>query len=395
MRRRLPNSLLATFLILLVSARSFAALASPFDHQAYIWQRVWTDQLATTTQAMAADFSGYRVLIAEADVETLRAFSIHWAALAAARRPVTLVLRIPGAQPQFSVTALLAEIDTARKQAQAAGVDVRGVEIDHDCARSRLPAYAKQLRVLRSALPPDLALSITALPDWLRSDDLEAVLAAVDASVLQLHAVSAPAAGLFDPALALRWTRAYARRVPHPFRVALPAYSTRVSQDADGRIVAIESDAATMPVFDEDARELVADPRRVAVVLRRLRETRPASLSGVAWFRLPLASDRRAWSATTLQALMADTDVSLRVVAERVRIGQGANFDIVLRNRQRVDLLAPRTVNVPSDCRSGDGVAGYRFDAGQTRFDSDTPPLLKPGTSRTIGWVHCPGSDAP
>lgn len=395
MRQNSLTPLLVFLLSLLVGARSVAAVAPPIDHQAYIWQRVWTDELATATQAMAADFAGYRVLIAEAEDEAVHAFAVDWSALAAARRPVVLVLRIPGAQPAFSVPVLLAVINDARAQAQAAGVDVRGVEIDHDCARARLPAYAEQLRALRGALPRELALSITALPDWLHSDALIDVLTAVDSSVLQVHAVAKPGAGLFDAAQALRWTRAFARVTPTPFRVALPAYATRVTQDADGRILAIESDAATMPVFDEDARELVVDPRRVAVVLRRLREAPPASLAGIVWFRLPLASDRRAWSAATLRALVAATDVSLPVAAERVRIGDGANFDVVLRNRQRIDVLAPRTVSVPADCRSGDGVAGYRFDADQARFDTDAPPLLKPGTARTIGWVQCPGRTVP
>jgi hypothetical protein len=40
-------------------------------------------------------------------------------------------------------------------------------------------------------------------------------------------------------------------------------------------------------------------------------------------------------------------------------------------------------------------VAGYRFDAERQRFDSNAPPLLKPGASRTIGWIACQGSSPP
>ncbi len=270
-----------------------------------------------------------------------------------------------------------------------------GIEIDHDCARSRLPAYAALLRDLRGRVDAPLSWSITALPDWLHSAALVDVLAAVDASVLQVHAVAKPGDGLFDAAQALRWIRAYARVTPKPFRVALPAYATRVTQDDTGRITAIDSDAATMPVFDEAARELVVDPRRVAVVLRRLRETPPPRFDGIAWFRLPLASDRRAWSIDTLRAVVAAEDVNRPVRAERVRIDDGATFDVVLHNDQRIDALAPQAITAPDDCRDGEGVAGYRFDAAHARFDSNAPPLLKPGASRTIGWVQCQGNSAP
>ena len=60
-----------------------------------------------------------------------------------------------------------------------------------------------------------------------------------------------------------------------------------------------------------------------------------------------------------------------------------------------IDRLAPRTIRVPASCRDCEGVAGYRFDPARARFDSNAPPLLKPGTSRTIGWVHCPETPLP
>lgn len=213
--------------------------------------------------------------------------------------------------------------------------------------------------------------------------------------MLQVHAVAKPGDGLFDAAQALRWIRAYARVAPGPFRVALPAYATRVTQAADGRILAIESEAATLPTFDERGRELVVDPRRVGVVLQRLHAAPPPRFDGVVWFRLPLASDRRAWSIATVRALAAGEDVNRPLRVERVRIGAGPNVDVVLRNDQRIDLRAPAVVAVPDQCRVGEAVAGYRFDGAGRRLESDAPPLLKPGASRTIAWIQCQGSETP
>ena len=371
-----------------------AAPSSAFDHEAYVWQRHWTPELAAATASASDLFSAYRVLVGEVDARGVQGVAVDWSALGAARRPVTLVLRIPGAAPDVDPAAATRLLINARAAAVAARVTVAGIEIDHDCARARLPAYARLLRELRGRVDAP-TWSITALPDWLHSDVLSDVLAEVDASVLQVHAVMKPGAGLFDAAQALRWIRAYARATSKPFRVALPAYATRVTQAPDGRIRAIESDAATMPVFDEAARELAVDPRRVAVVLRRLHEATPPRFDGIVWFRLPLVSDRRAWSIATVRALAAGEDVDRPLRVERVRVGAGPNVDVVLRNDQSIDVRAPANLALPAYCRAGEGVAGYRFDAERRRLDSSAPPLLKPGASRTIAWLHCQGSETP
>lgn len=384
------------FLLILMLAAGLVRAAPPSasNHEAYVWQRRWTPELAQAVADAADVFAAYRVLVGEIDARGAVAVAVDWPALATAKRPVVLVLRLPGTSPRVDPDAVAMVLRAAQAAARSAHVGVAGIEIDHDCARSQLPAYATLLRTLRArvAVPK---WSITALPDWLQSTALTDVLAEVDASVLQVHAVAKPGNGLFDAAQALRWMRAYAEVTPKPFRVALPAYATRVTQATDGRILAIESDAATMPIFDEAARELVVDPRRVAVVLRRLRESPPPRFDGIVWFRLPLVSDRRAWSIDTLRAVIAGEAMHRPLRAERVRIGTGPNVDVVLRNDQRVDVLAPPAVTVPRGCHDGEGVAGYRFDSARARFDSSAPPLLKPGASRTIGWVHCQGSTAP
>jgi hypothetical protein len=381
-------------ILLLAAGLIRSAPSAAFDHEGYVWQRRWTPELAQALADAVDVFAGFRVLVGEVDVRGMRRIAVDWPALASAARPVTLVLRIPGAAPRIDALVAAARLREALAAAAAAGVKVAGIEIDHDCARSQLAAYATLLRELRASVEAP-AWSITALPDWLRDPALGELLAEVDTSVLQVHAVAKPGDGLFDVAQALRWVRAYARVAPRPFRVALPAYATRVTQDRDGRILAIDSDAATSPVFDERARELVVDPRRVDVVLKRLRDAPPPRFDGIVWFRLPLASDRRAWSMATVRAVVAGTALDRPLRVERARIGDGPNVDIVMRNELSIDRLAPRTIAVPAHCRDGEGVAGYRFDAERQRFDSNAPPLLKPGASRTIGWIACQGSSPP
>ena len=117
----------------------------------------------------------------------------------------------------------------------AATPALAGLEIDYDCPTSKLAGYARFLAALRQRLAPDLALSITALPTWMSSSALERVAAEVSEIVLQVHAVDDPRHGLFDPAQAERWVRAFGRRTAQPFRVALPAYDVRVTWRTDSR----------------------------------------------------------------------------------------------------------------------------------------------------------------
>ena len=60
---------------------------------------------------------------------------------------------------------------------RAAGVDVVGLEIDHDCATAVLADYARWLAANRPPAP--LAWSITALPTWAGAPALPAVAAAL------------------------------------------------------------------------------------------------------------------------------------------------------------------------------------------------------------------------
>ena len=69
---------------------------------------------------------------------------------------------------------------------QAQGLTLAGLEIDHDAGVARLPGYQAFLAQLRNRLPSTLALSITALPSWLGSRELPALLATVDSSQLQV-----------------------------------------------------------------------------------------------------------------------------------------------------------------------------------------------------------------
>jgi len=355
-----------------------------------VWQRGWTPSVIQALLAARDVFSGYRVLALHSDrAGHLIPIDVDMAALATAARPVTAVVRLDGFDPNVDAGLLTLSLRELMQRWRAAGIALVGVEIDHDCAVSRLADYAGRLHILRSGLPHDLRLSITGLPAWLESPALDAVLSEADEAVLQVHAVQNPAGGLFEPALAERWLRAFATRTQRPFRVALPAYGARVGFDEAGRAVGVESE---MPRSVGGARqeEMRVAPQQVAQLLAAISQTPPPHLSGLVWFRLPLPDDRRAWSLSTLRAVIErrGLDAHLDVAQRR----NGTAVDLFLRNRGDVDASLPSQILVQaSECRAADALRGYTLEemAGGWRFARSENEVLKPGAERAVGWVNC------
>jgi len=381
MRSPLPYLLL---LVLALSACQRAA--APLPQEIYVWQRQWTPAVLDALHAARPTFSAYRVLAAETDrAGALLSAAPDLSALAATRTPVTAVLRLNGADPAPDIAALNARIRQISNDWRAAGIALQGVEIDHDCATARLPAYAQLLAAVRVAMPRELRLSITALPTWTQSPALRDVLATVDESVLQVHAVRTPAAGLFDVRAARRWVQTYAQVSPKPFRVALPAYGVRAEFDADGHALRV---SAEMPRDDlgADARELEASPAQVAALLRGLERAPPANLAGVLWFRLPNAQDQRAWSLQTLRAVIDGAPLAPAFAAHVENA-----TDLVLANSGPIDAAMPGVRVLAGACDAADGANGFTARAERDGWRFVAPPAvtLRAGRARRIGWLHC------
>jgi len=363
---------------------------APMQHEAYVWQREWTDAVNAALSEGRGTFSAYRILAAESRHDgTLVTFARDFAAIERLQQPVVAVIRINGSDPVPVTRELSARVAAIARDWRAAGLRLTGVEIDFDCATSRLPEYSSLLAQLRSSWPAGLTLSITALPAWLESPALAALLAGVDASVLQVHSVQAPAAGLFDPDAAQRWIDAYATKSAKPFDVAMPAYGLRVGFDAGGRAIAAEGEVPRDA--PDDARELRVDPEKVARLLRNLERERPPQVRDVVWFRLPTEQDRRAWSLPMLRAVIAG-DPLKPVVKVTFDAAADGSRDLVLANVGVVDAQAPaRLVVAAYGCSAGDALAGFRLERSgdDWRFVSTSDTIVRAGRERRIGWLRC------
>lgn len=353
-----PRAALLAALALL-GCRPAPAPQPPLAHQAYVWQRRWEPSLAEAVATAPRALDALRVLAVErgGPNRVLARPAVDVAALIRAGRPVVAVARIDGTAPLEGLG--LGELAEVARAWQAAGLDVRAVEVDHDCPTAQLPAYAAWLRAERLRLD-GRALTITALPDW-AGGALAPLLDAVDGVTVQLHAVRAPA--LFDAAAARRWAERWAAASRRPFWVALPTYRARLAEGS----------------------ELCAEPAEVAAFLRELERRPVAGLRGVAWFRLGHALDPDAWSAATLAAVISGAPLESRLAATLVP-GPSGVLDAVVENRGAVDALAPARLSLRGELDALEGVNGYAPD-GASLF-SRAPPRLRAGARLTIGWVR-------
>jgi hypothetical protein len=378
----------------LLAAAAVAACtgrSTPLANDAYVWQRQWTPALVRAVAEDGSSVRAWRVLAGEMDGQgRWRMFTPDWNALAASGKPVVAVVRIEGQLQQWDEATLLADVQAVLAVWRQQKVVLAGVELDHDCATSRLPAYTHFLQALRPSLLPGERLSMTALPTWLDSPHLDALLAQADEAVLQVHAVQSPRAGLFNPDTARSWLSAFARHTRKPWRVALPAYGTRVSWDDQGRVSAIESERP-MLVGAEGASELFADPRVMQRFVSALESDAPDGLAGIVWFRLPTGEDARAWSAASWRAVLGRTPLKSSLTAMASGTDDPHRYDVRLVNEGDADLSLPPLVRIEGSCMAADGVNGYSLQrsGGRLYLQRTRVGVLRAERQLAVGWVRC------
>jgi hypothetical protein len=395
---RLLAALLLCVIALSGSTPQVRATAEALPHDAYIWQRAWTPQVIAAARRSSDIVRAWRILLAESSqAGRWTTVSVPWSDVAATQRPVIGVIRIDGRLDESRMPAL---VDQIVSRVEASGANLAGVEIDYDCPTSKLPAYARFLGELRSRLAHRIALSITALPTWMNSAELEGLTRHLDEIVLQVHAVDDPRRGLFNPDQAERWVKDFGRRIRRPFRVAIPAYDVRVTWRADGRLASVEGE---VPLLSGGANGEVlgAAPEAVLRFLQSLGRAAPDGLVGIAWFRLPTDADARSWSLQTWRAVIAGALPTIQLNAMLVPTDRPDVWTVTLSNDGSVDATLPRQVRLDPACEMADGANGFRMTAASLRaerplvLEAAGNDRLRANRKRIIGWARCvqPGKE--
>lgn len=314
---------------------------------------------------------------------------VDLALLAGDGRAVHLVVRLDGQLKQLPTALVQKKLSALLQLWQQQGVKVMQLELDYDCASSQLASYAEWIKELRQLLPQTLALSITALPDWLGKPGWLELQQQADQLTLQVHSVISPEQGLFQPELAKGWAQQLATKAQKPFYIAVPSYHSALLKQEQGWLV--ESEQALQS--QSERQELWLDALAVQGFSLWLKQQDWPLLQGLAWFRLPLPSDKRSWSYSQLQAvssgktLTADLKLSLH--------GEAPQFELVAENHGFVAAPLPPQINLSGAlCSAADAVSGYKLnfskDKNQLQFVlSKAEAMVQPRQRLVLGWATC------
>ena len=343
--------------------------------EVYVWQRQWNPTLSKALEQAAAQASGFSVLAAEVSwragqVDRVFYAPIDYDALKAIGKPVSLVLRIGPYSGPFDkssdatafVTRLAASLVT---DARSVGIEPRELQIDFDCAESKLDGYCEWVRAFCEKVHP-IPVTITVLPCWLGKATFIGLVRTADAFVLQVHSLERPTNSeapitLCDCTATLRWAE-QAARAGVPFRVALPTYGYLVAFDSEGRFIGLGAEGPSH-AWPQDAvlRIVRSDPIAIAQLLRKWQQDRPRCMQGVIWYRLPVASDRLNWRWETLSAIM-DGQIPRKNLQVAVEYPQPELAEVVLINDGEVDVSAEVQIEIECDRRelvAADGLCGF------------------------------------
>lgn len=313
--------------------------------------------------------------------------------------------------------------DTYRSDCSRAaneGVEVRGLQLDLDVPTRLLPRYAQILRNLRDMLPPDTTLSITGLPTWADTNEINDVLNAVDFWVPQCYGANIPKRiteriPISSPKEVER-TMAKIRKLEKPFYAGLSAYGYAILYDKNGDLIELRGDidpsAASMnkdlelaatQLFKGDVRTsqirheyrakndfvldgliiragetLVFDSPTAASLrasARAVRENAGESLLGICVFRIPTAEDRTTLSLEEITSALSDRETQA-----------STNIKLEAISDQQLRIVAENTGNAGSALTEGALTIDLEIPAGSVTgvhglsgFDNYKPLCRVPG----------------
>jgi hypothetical protein len=145
--------------------------------------------------------------------------------------------------------------------------------------------------------------------------------------------------------------------------------------------------------------EFSADADQIAKLVGEWKRDRPAGMKELLWYRVPVATDQRAWRWPTLAAVMAGRQPAHRLNA----ICEGGNpVDLSIVNRGEAEERGGCAVTMTwsgAGATAWDALPGWTgsVDTGQAIFA--TAPgaglRLSPGDRASIGWIRYDKLTAP
>jgi hypothetical protein len=387
--------------------RGMPKASGPMPQAAYVWQRAWDDPVRDAIFDHQESFAEMVVLAAEVNWHGRSPQVVHvpldYSVLAQLKTSVGLALRIGAFGGAFGASEestiwLSRFAQSLVEEARTNHLKVPELQIDFDCAESKLDGYRTWVTAIRQQVAP-VPVVITALPAWLRHSTFRRLAASSDGYVLQVHSLARPRTldspfSLCDANVA-RQAVERAALLGKEFRVALPTYGYVLAFDAQGRFAGLsaEGPARAWPT-NYSMREVRADPAAMSGLVSGWTINRPAAMRGLIWYRLPVEGDRMNWHWPTLAAVMEGKSPHASVKVEK-REPQPGLVELALVNEGQGDFTAPAKVTLRwTDARlsASDAFLGFEVAKSSTnliRFVSTAEfGRVGPGERRPFGWVR-------
>ncbi len=415
----------------LLVQRSAPHVRGPLRHEVYVWQRAWTEPVRDAITRHGTNFSALTWLKAEVSWKDQKPqvtrVTTDYAALARTQRPLGIALRIgpyagpfvagaplseparfenthqpAGSEtgaPAEAITRFLCDLAAALvEEARTNRANVEELQIDFDCATSKLDGYRLWLTAIQARVAP-LPVTITTLPSWLNAPAFKRLAAVATNYVLQVHSLERPKDihapfTLCDPQAAQRAVER-AGRLGVPFRVALPTYGYLIAFDPAGKFLGLSAEGPRRNWPEgTQLREVGTDPLAMAALVQTWTADRPAAMRGVIWYRLPVSVDNFNWRWPTLGAMVAARLPREAVRAEARRIEAGL-VEINLVNEGELDFSSRLAVEVrwtKARLVAGDALRDFELadrSLSAARFQTRSQPgRVRAGESLTLGWLR-------
>jgi len=407
MRRIPPLVILAAIVALcfLLRPDGPAISSSPLSSDAYVWQRVHTAAVIEAISSHGPDFGSVVVLAAQVDwpgsTPSVNLVDIDYASLAALSARGTRIgvaIRISEFSGAFSgpSSATVASLAKHLVEQTAVHFPASELQLDFDCPTRRLADYRLWIKAVREHIA--CPVTITVLPTWLNTSAFGELARSTDGFVLQVHSMERPRgvnqpATLCDIAKA-RSAIAAAGRLNMPFRVAMPTYGYIAAFDSSDRFVGLSAEGPAPDwASTVHTREIRADASEIAQLVRELRTSHPATLTGLIYYRMPVATDRLNWTYPTLAAVMRG-EIPCPNLKILLRHPETGLIDIIVQNSGNADAAGPVAVGLTrtsGQVLASDG--GNGFDVvhptdKQWVWQGSQGFRLPPGDEMAIGWVR-------
>ena len=398
---------LGAWFALLMILSSVNSLAGTMANEVYVWQRSWTEPVAESVTQHATNFNSLVVLAAEVAWRDGKPEATHvamdYSALAKTGRPVGIALRIgtfpgPFTDRDATINFLAGLAASLVDEARAKHIVPRELQIDFDCAESKLDGYRIWVEAIRRKLAP-VPVTITALPSWLKAPAFPRLAQSASNFVLQVHSLARPKDfntpfTLCDPQAA-RKTVELAAQIGVPFRVALPTYGYVLAFDRTGTFFDLSAEGPRKN-WPEDAqlRVVRSDPIELSALIQNWTTNRPKLMQGVIWYRLPVIVDNLNWRWPTLNAMLTARVPREAFRADTRRVEPGL-VEISLVNNGDLDISSRLALEVRwSDARliAGDGLRDFELaEPGAAAARFTTKPefsRLSAGEELVVGWLR-------